>query len=180
MTDVHIDDHQSLIKTPKQLAVVVLAAFIVPIAGILMVIELITGGLKVDMDRPSMSEKAVAQRLKPVGEIALAGSEPAQVASAPAAPAPAGGPGASQAQATSNPGEKLYQTICQVCHAAGVAGAPRVGDKAAWAPRLAKGKSVLYQSAIKGLNTMPPKGGAMSAPDPEVRAAVDYMVARSK
>jgi cytochrome c5 len=63
-----------------------------------------------------------------------------------------------------------------VCHAAGVAGAPKAGDKAAWAPRLGAGVDALYANSIKGKNAMPPKGGNLSLPDADVKAAVDYMV----
>jgi cytochrome c5 len=73
-------------------------------------------------------------------------------------------------------GQKIYQASCQACHAAGVAGAPKLGDKAAWAPRIAKGNDALTASVIKGLNAMPPKGACMSCGDDELRAAVLYMV----
>ena len=65
------------------------------------------------------------------------------------------------------------------CHAAGVAGAPKTGDKAAWAPRIAQGLPTLYTSAIKGKGAMPPKGGS-AAPDNDIKAAVDFMVSQSK
>lgn len=76
-------------------------------------------------------------------------------------------------------GKKLYESACLACHASGAAGAPKVGDKAAWAPRLKKGTDVLHANAIKGIGAMPPKGGA-SASDAEIKAAVDYMTAASK
>ena len=67
------------------------------------------------------------------------------------------------------------------CHAAGVANAPKLGDKAAWAPRIAKGKPVLYDHAVKGFNNvMPAKGGNASLSDADVKAAVDYMLAQAK
>lgn len=75
-------------------------------------------------------------------------------------------------------GQKTYETACQLCHAAGVAGAPKLGDKAAWKDRIAKGKDTLYENSIKGLNAMPPKGGNMSLSDDDVKAAVDYMVSK--
>ena len=73
-------------------------------------------------------------------------------------------------------GRTLYQRNCFACHDTAVAGAPRMGDKVAWAPRLAKGKDMLYSHALNGLNAMPAKGGS-GAPDAEVKAAVDYMLA---
>ena len=77
-------------------------------------------------------------------------------------------------------GNKTYAAACAMCHAAGVAGAPKAGDKAAWKPRIAQGKDVLYTSAIKGKNLMPPKGGAVSLPDADIKAAVDYLVGLAK
>ena len=66
------------------------------------------------------------------------------------------------------------------CHASGVAGAPKLGDKAAWAPRLATGLDALAASVIKGKGAMPPKGGNASIPDADIRAAVEYMTAAAK
>ena len=73
-------------------------------------------------------------------------------------------------------GQKIYQASCQACHAAGVAGAPKLGDKDAWAPRIAKGNDALLASVKNGLNAMPPKGACMSCSDAELRAAIAYMV----
>lgn len=73
-------------------------------------------------------------------------------------------------------GMGTYNARCAVCHGQGVAGAPKLGDAEQWAPRIAKGKDALHQSALKGLNAMPPKGAAMDLPDEEITAAVDYMV----
>lgn len=77
-------------------------------------------------------------------------------------------------------GKAVYDKTCVACHASGVANAPKFGDKAAWAPRIAKGMDALHASALKGKGTMPPKGGNAALPDPEVTAAVDYMVSQSK
>jgi cytochrome c5 len=115
----------------------------------------------------------------------------AAVAEAPtatpvAAQAPAATPTASPAAApalAADAGQKLYGSVCIACHGAGVAGAPKFGDKAAWADRVKQGSNVLYEHAIKGYRgkngVMPPKGGA-SASDDEVKAAVDYMAAAAK
>src|SRR3569833_560598 len=106
----------------------------------------------------------------------------AAAAPASTAPAAASAP-ASAASPSADAGKKLYESTCQACHAAGLAGAPKLGDKAAWAPRIQQGNATLYEHAIKGFQgkggVMPPKGGA-SAPDDEVKAAVDYMAAASK
>ena len=77
-------------------------------------------------------------------------------------------------------GEKVYETTCVVCHSAGVSGAPRLGDKSAWAERLAKGKESLVNSALKGKGLMPPKGSNPKFNDEDIRAAVEYMVSASK
>lgn len=96
--------------------------------------------------------------------------------SAVAAPAAAAAPAATAAGA----GEALYNQACQACHAAGVAGAPKFGDKAAWASRLPAGIDALYNSAAKGKNAMPPRGGAAQASDADLRAAVEFMAAAAK
>jgi cytochrome c5 len=109
----------------------------------------------------------------------------APAAAAPAAPAPEAAPAAAAAApapaavAAAN-GEALYKQSCTVCHAAGVAGAPKTGDKAAWAPRLAQGVDAMTATVIKGKGAMPPKGGAMAASDAEIHAAVQYLVDRAK
>jgi cytochrome c5 len=104
---------------------------------------------------------------------------PAAAAAATPAPAAAAAPATQQTVAAAGNGQAVYNQVCVACHAAGVAGAPKLGDKAAWAPRIAQGLPALYNSALKGKNAMPPKGGS-AAPDADVKAAVDYMVGASK
>ena len=103
-------------------------------------------------------------------------------ASAAAAPAASGAAGTTTA-AAGNVGEALFKQTCQACHGAGVAGAPKFGDKAAWAPRIAQGEDTLFKHAIGGFQgksgVMPPKGGS-TASDDDVKAAVRYMVAAGK
>ena len=102
-----------------------------------------------------------------------AGSKATVVASA----APAAGGGDNEA------GKKLYASVCTACHGAGIAGSPKFGDKAAWAPRIAEGLDTLYQHAINGYQgkngVMPPKGGSGAADD-DVKSAVRYMTDASK
>lgn len=76
-------------------------------------------------------------------------------------------------------GEKIYKATCMACHGAGVLGAPKFGDKAAWTPRVAKGKPALYANAINGFKMMPPRGGNPALKDDELKAVVDYMIAKS-
>ena len=77
-------------------------------------------------------------------------------------------------------GKAVYDKTCVACHAAGVANAPKLGDKAAWAPRVATGRDALFASVVKGKGAMPPKGGNASIPDADIRAAVEYMTAAAK
>lgn len=121
----------------------------------------------------------VAERLKPVGSVAVAGKEPA----APAAVAPAEkeAPAAPAAEAAAPAagvdGEAVYKKACLACHLAGVAGAPKVGDKAGWEPRLAKGMDALLASAIKGVpgTAMSPRGACANCTDEELKAAIEFM-----
>jgi cytochrome c5 len=77
-------------------------------------------------------------------------------------------------------GQAIYQKSCQACHVAGVAGAPKLGDKAAWAPRIATGMDAMLATAIKGKTAMPPKGGCMDCSDDDLKAAIQYMVDQVK
>ncbi|HZX32873.1 MAG TPA: c-type cytochrome [Rhodocyclaceae bacterium] len=77
-------------------------------------------------------------------------------------------------------GATVFNTVCGACHNTGAAGAPKAGDKAAWAPRIAQGKETLYKSALNGKNAMPPKGGVASLSDAEVKAAVDFLVGKAQ
>ena len=189
--------HVSPIKNWKQLVVVVVLAFLVPIVVIILLSQYVT-----DVSAPA--DVDVVSRIKPVGEVVVepaAGAKsaegtsasgatkaaaPAASATAPAAAtaAPAvtavATTAASPAAAAKPDGKKIYDTACMACHAAGVAGAPKFGDKVAWAPRIKLGIDALHATAIKGKGAMPPKGGNVSLPDADVKAAVDYMVAGSK
>lgn len=173
------DEHSSVIKTPKQLIVVVLAAFIVPITVIALLTQFVTGGISLGKDDPAMSEEAVAKRLKPVGELVLAGS-PQAAAAAAATPATAVAAAPASAADGANKTKSIYDASCAACHGSGVAGAPKLGDKQAWAARIKAGNATLYSSALKGKNAMPAKGGNPSLADADVKAVVDYMVGQSK
>ncbi|MGE0097170.1 MAG: cytochrome c5 family protein [Hydrogenophaga sp.] len=116
----------------------------------------------------------------PVAEAApAAAAAPAPAPAVVAAAAPAAPAAAASATVAAGTGEALYKQSCTVCHAAGVAGAPKSGDKAAWAPRIAQGIDALTASAIKGKGAMPPKGGS-AASDADIRAAVQFMVDAAK
>jgi len=125
-------------------------------------------------------QRLVAERLAPEVKVAVAGKDNAThqmrdtTPAAPAAPAPA----------AVLSGEQVYSTTCIACHAAGVAGAPKFGDKGAWAPRLGQGLAVLHQHALEGFQgksgVMPPKGGRVDLADKSIANAVDYMVNAAK
>src|SRR5262245_54199869 len=122
-------------------------------------------------ERDPLHQKETLARIAPVARVAVAGKDN----SALAPPAPA-----QTAAAVDMPGDQVFQQVCQACHGAGVAGAPKAGDKAAWAPRLAAGTDTLHKHAIAGYQGksgfMPPKGGRTDLTDKSVMNAVDYMV----
>jgi len=113
---------------------------------------------------------AIEERIKPVGESCMEGDSSC------------GGAAAAAASSGPRSGEDVYNAACMACHSTGAAGAPKLGDAAAWADRIAKGTDVLYASGIDGIagTGMMAKGGCMNCSDEEVNAAVDYMVAGSQ
>ena len=115
----------------------------------------------IDPNAPAPAAPATASPITPVAAAAI--PSPA----AKAAPAAGGG-------------KATYDAVCSACHGSGVAGAPKFGDKAAWGPRLKQGVDALHASALKGKGAMPPKGGNLTLPDAEVKAAVDYMLSAVK
>ena len=174
MDEIHIHEHPSPIKNVKQLAVVVVLAFVLPIAFCVIVAQLATRGHDLSKS-PAMSEDAVAKRMKPAGTIVMGEAKAPEPT-----PAPAAAPAAPAAVATAASGKDIYDKTCVACHAAGVAGAPKAGDKTAWAPRIASGIDALYATSLKGKNAMPPKGGNLALSDADVKAAVDYLVGLAK
>jgi len=294
MSDAH-NEHQSLIRTPKQLVVAVTGFFLVIVLGIILLVVFVTSSSTTGAGTDGQSAEAISTRIRPVSEegytlvdanaprvlqaggavyaatcaachdSGMAGApktgdngvwgarlaqgydtlvkhaiegirampakggnpdldnleveravvfmtnksgatfkEPAAPAPAPApapaatdaaatatsaaAPAaataaPAAAPAATPALASADAGKKAFDSACIACHGAGIAGAPKFGDKAAWTARVSQGESVLYEHALKGFQGktgfMPPKGGA-TLPDADVKAAVDYMVAAVK
>ncbi|MFA5631394.1 MAG: cytochrome c5 family protein [Porticoccaceae bacterium] len=113
-------------------------------------------------------QEAVAERLKPEGEVTL---ESDVVATAPAIDATGGEP---------RDPEEIYNKACVTCHAVGVAGAPKIGVAADWEPRIAQGMDVLYTHSLEGLRGMPPRGLCMDCTDDEIKSTVDYMVKSSQ
>ena len=121
--------------------------------------------------------ESVEERLKPVAKIAVAGQDNSALAIKSTGPVTA-------APAIPADGTAAYETACAACHGAGIAGAPKVGDKAAWGPRIAQGKDTLYKHAIAGFNgktgVMPAKGGRTDWPDDLIKQAVDHIVELNK
>ena len=126
---------------------------------------------------PSASAAAAPTEAAPATAVASAPAAPA--ASAPAAAAPAAAAGPAPSAEVLAKGEKIYTATCVACHGAGVLGAPKFGDKAAWQPRIAKGMDALYSSSLNGIKMMPPRGGNAALKDDELKAAVDYLVSKA-
>jgi len=131
---------------------------------------------RVRLDRGPLlgAGSSVTERIKPVAQVNIASAETQREPVKNAAVAPSPG----------RNGQQVYQTTCVACHDAGIAGAPKLGDKSQWAKHVAKGLETLYASAVNGVQSatgaMPPKGGNPALSNAEVKAAVDYIVARSK
>ena len=151
------DPSSSFIKTPRQLIVVIVLSFVVPIVAIILLVQLVVSRPAADPN--AMTDEAIAKRLQPIGRVEF---------------------GAAGAAAGSRTGEQVYKAVCTNCHQTGVAGAPKLGDKATWAPRIQQGMDTLLQSALKGKGAMPPKGGNASLSDADVRAALEFMVSQAK
>lgn len=160
------EEHGALVNTPKQLIVVCVLALVIPVAIALLGAQLLSGSKHIDRSEP---KKMVEQRIKPVGELVKFDGAPPPAAAAVVA-----------VVAKAKSGEEVYNSACVACHGAGIAGAPKTGDKALWAPRIAQGMNVLYEHAIKGFKAMPAKGGQVALSDDEVKASVDYQIAKSK
>ena len=158
MSGTHQQQHSSPIKTPKQLITVVVLAFVVPIAIIVLLVTYVAGGQRESAGSRVLTPEAVAERLRPVGTVVLA---------------EAGGARTLQA------GDAVYKLACVACHGAGVAGAPKSGDATAWAPRIKQGYDTLLKHAIEGFKAMPAKGGNADLDNVEVARAVVYMANES-
>ena len=159
-------------------AVGVLAGFL---AGMILFASYVasSAGPKQNKDDPEYLQQ-LAGRIAPPANVAVAAKDDSvrrAGAAAPAAPAPV----ASPAVLT---GEQVYNTTCVACHGAGVAGAPKFGDKEAWAPRITQGPAVLHKHALEGFQgksgVMPAKGGRSDLADQSIVNGVDYMVNAAK
>jgi cytochrome c5 len=159
MSDAH-NEHESAIKTPKQLIAAVIAGFLVPIICIVLLVQYVASDKKVGAGSDAQTPEAIAARLKPVADEGFTLKDvnaPKQLQS----------------------GEAVFKAVCAACHATGAAGAPKVGDAGAWSARIAQGQDTLVGNAIKGVRAMPAKGGNPDLDDVEVARAVVYMANQS-
>ena len=149
------DHHESPIKTPRQLITVVILAFAVPLSLIGLLVAYVTGGQQGAEAPQTRKPEAVAERIKPVAAVTLRDANAPKVFQT---------------------GEQVYKAICAACHDTGAANAPKLGDKARWAPLIKEGFDALLADAIKGTaKGMPPKGGNPDLEDVEVARAVAFM-----
>jgi cytochrome c5 len=154
----HDTSHESLIKTPKQLIVVTVLAFAVPVIFLIMFAQFVLTASKGGSGDQGSAE-AIAARIKPVAEVAVASGDAA-----------AGG---------ARSGEDIVKSVCSACHATGAAGSPKIGDKGAWGPRIATGLPALLNTAVHGKGAMPPRGGASDLSDFELTRAIIFMANQS-
>lgn len=148
-----VDAHEGPIKTPKQLIATVVASFVIPIMVIILLVNFVNMGPRDGTGSDMLAAESVAQRLQPVGHVEVRDASGPQIL---------------------HTGEQVFKGQCAACHANGVAGAPKVGDSAAWGPRVKQGYEALWQSALKGKGAMGPQAGG-EYNDLEVGRAVVYM-----
>ena len=154
------DEHESPIKTPNQLIVAVIAAFVVPIICIVLLVQYVTSGNLPAAGSNAQTPEAIAARIQPVSDQGFTFKDVS---------------GPKQLQT----GEQIFKTTCVACHGAGVAGAPKFGDASAWAPRFKAGYDKVLDHALHGYNAMPAKGGNADLDDIEIARAMVYMVNNS-
>ncbi len=147
-------EHTSFIKTWQQLVVVIVLSFVVPVLVIIMIAKLVIGGLEINQSSAVLEPSRVAERIKPVASVAVIDASKPRVQQS---------------------GEAVYKAVCLVCHAAGVANAPKLGDKVAWAPLIKTGLPTILANAISGIRGMPARGGNTDLSDLEMASAIVYM-----
>ncbi|RII82985.1 cytochrome c5 family protein [Neopusillimonas maritima] len=154
-TEDHTEEtHEGPIKTPKQLIVTVVLSFIVPVLIIFLLIRLVVSSDIIGAGSDAQTPEAIAMRIQPVAGFELVDANAPKVFKT---------------------GQQVYESTCASCHNAGIAGAPKFGDKDAWAPHIAQGYEQMLQIALQGKGAMPPKGGNPNLDDFEVARAVVYM-----
>jgi cytochrome c5 len=149
--------HEGPIKTPKQLILTVLFAFLVPIFGIVLLVMFVTADKRPAAGSSAMTPEAITERIRPVGVVEIKDASDL---------------------ASMKTGEQVFGAQCTACHATGALGAPKLGDVAAWAPRIKSGFDALLHSALAGKGQMPPQGGGDFS-DFEIARAVVYMAGKA-
>jgi len=147
-----------LFKTPKQLITAVILAFTVPVIIILLLVNLVTSANKIGVGSDVMHPEAIALRIKPVAGFTLVDANAPKLA---------------------RTGQQVYESTCSACHGAGIAGAPKFGDTAMWAPLIATGLDAMLNIALEGKGAMPARGGNPGLSDFELERAVVYMANQS-
>ena len=147
--------------------------------GLIIIARIIAANTSVaNRAEDAVYQRQVEERIQPVARVAIAGQDNSSLAPPAAAAAVAA------TAAVDLTGEQVYNQACVACHGAGVAGAPKLGDKAAWAPRIAQGMDTLHTHALQGYQGkagyMPPKGGRTDLSDQSILNGVDYIIAASK
>lgn len=154
----HIEEHSSPIKTPKQLVVTIVLSFVIPIAIIILLVNMVVSGDKTGAGSDTLTPEAITKRIAPVAGFELVDANAPRVFKT---------------------GEQVFAAVCTACHTAGVAGAPKMGDNAAWAPFIKAGYDTMLNVALHGKGGMPAKGGNPTLSDYEVARAVVYMANKS-
>jgi cytochrome c5 len=147
------EGHTSPIRTPKQLIVTIVLSFVLPVIIIILLVNNVVWRDKGAAGTAALDEDSVGRRITPVARVMLRDAS---------------------AAAAVRTGEQVYQGVCSACHAAGAAGAPKLGDAPAWAPRVKTGFEALLNSALKGKGAMAPQGGGDYS-DYEIARAVVYL-----
>jgi cytochrome c5 len=155
MSDAH-NEHESAIRTPKQLVAAVAGFFLVTVIGIILLVKFVTTTKLTGAGTEAQSAAAVETRVRPVAEAGFVLKD-------------------ANAPKVLLAGDAVYTANCAACHATGAAGAPKLGDAAGWAARIAQGYDTLIKHAVEGIRAMPAKGGNPDLDDVEVARAVVYM-----
>ena len=155
MSDTH-NEHESVIRTPKQLVIAVIGFFAIVIFGIVLLVQFVTTTKLTGAGSNSQAPEEIATRIAPVADEGYTLKD-------------ANGPKVLQT------GEAIYTSTCAACHGAGVAGAPKFGDAGAWSARISQGYDTVVKHALEGLRAMPAKGGNPDLDDVEVARAVVWM-----
>ena len=192
MSQHHTDPVEENIEThPVKLVVAIGGGAVVLIVAIVLLATFAVGTHEVGADSNATTPAETTVRIAPVAKLVVQEVPAPALAPAPAGATPAKAPTATLSAgivaatpAAAADGKGTYSRTCSVCHATGVAGAPKFGDKAAWAPRIAQGSAILHDHAVKGyqgkVGMMPAKGGNTALGDADVTAAADYMVSQAK